>query len=223
MVIWELANEPRGMRNGAAYRRWIAASARLLKSMAPGQLVTTGSEGETPSPRYAGLDLVDDHRSADVDFACFHLWAENWGWVHKGSLERDLPSALERAKRYIRDHVARAAELGKPVLLEELGFPRDGGSYLPGAPATVRDRYFEEIYALVASLMPTTPMCGIMPWAWSGSSRPPRPGEMWRPGDPFVGDPPHEPQGWYSVYDGDAMVNLVARWSPKLVAGGAAS
>jgi mannan endo-1,4-beta-mannosidase len=25
----------------------------------------------------------------------------------------------------------------------------------------------------------------------------------WTQGDDFIGDPPHEPQGWYSVYDKD--------------------
>jgi len=101
-------------------------------------------------------------------------------------------------------------------LLEEFGFPRDGGSFDPRSPTTFRDRYFQEVYALVASLIPTTPMAGIMPWAWAGAQRPPRPGQLWRPGDPFIGDPPHEKQGWYSIYDKDATLKLITAWSPKI-------
>ena len=31
------------------------------------------------------------------------------------------------------------------------------------------------------------------------------------PGDPYLGDPPHEPQGWYSVFDTDASTQAVIR------------
>ena len=216
-VIWELANEPRGMRIGRAFHDWIDATAKLIKTLAPAQLVTTGSEGETNSPFYAGMDLIKDHASPAIDFACFHMWAANWGWVRKGSLARDYPRAVERAQRYMSDHARRAAKLGKPVLLEEFGFPRDGDSDAPDAPTTLRDRYFAEVYAHVASLIPTTPLAGIMPWAFAGDARPPRPGQLWRPGDPFIGDPPHEPQGWYSVYDRDAGTLAVSKeWSARI-------
>lgn len=220
MVVWELANEPRGMRAIGAYRAWIDKTAKLIKSMAPGQLVTTGSEGETPTPSYAGLNVVKDHESPAVDFVCFHMWAENWGWVHKGAVDKGMPKALELAKKYVNDHAARSAEIGKPILLEEFGFPRDHDSFAPDSPTSLRDTYFEEVYALVASLIPTTSLCGIMPWAWAGERRPPRPGQLWKPGDPLVGDPPHEAQGWYSIYDKDTTLKLIARWSPKIVAGG---
>ena len=69
----------------------------------------------------------------------------------------------------------------------------------------------------MASLIPTSPMAGIMPWAWGGAERPPRPGEFWKPGDPFIGDPPHEKQGWYSIYDKDTTLKLIAEWSPKII------
>jgi mannan endo-1,4-beta-mannosidase len=220
MVIWELANEPRGMRAIGAYHEWIDATAKLIKSMAPGQLVTTGSEGQTQTPSYAGLDVVADHQSPAIDFICFHMWAENWGWVHKGSVEREFGKALAFAKKYIDDHAQKAAKVGKPILLEEFGFPRDKDSYVPGSPTTLRDKYFHEAYAQVAALEATTPLCGIMPWAWAGTARPPRPGQFWKPGDPFVGDPPHEEQGWYSIYDTDTTLPLIRDWSHAIVGGG---
>jgi len=220
MIIWELANEPRGMNSIGAYHKWIDTTARLIKSLAPSQLVTTGSEGQTASPRYAGLDVVADHQSAAIDFICFHMWAANWGWVNKDNLAKGYPRALEKAKKYVNEHAAAAAKVGKPILLEEFGFPRDGGSYDPASPVTLRDQYFQETYALVQSLLPTTPMAGVMPWAWAGDSRPPRPGQFWKPGDPFIGDPPHEEQGWYSIFDKDSTLKLITDWSPKMTATG---
>ena len=44
-----------------------------------------------------------------------------------------------------------------------------------------------------------------MPWAWGGEGRPRSPGGYWAAGDDVIGDPPHEPQGWYSVFDADAQ------------------
>jgi mannan endo-1,4-beta-mannosidase len=215
-VIWELANEPRGMSNVPSFHAWIDRTARLIKSLAPGQLCTTGSEGLTPTPRSAGVDPVSDHASPAIDFVCFHMWAENWGWVHGDRISTGYPKAVDLAKRYINKHAELAVKIGKPLLLEEFGFPRDGGSFDPAAPTTYRDQYFQEVYALVQSLIPTTPMAGIMPWAWAGDSRPPRPGDLWKPGDSFIGDPPHEKQGWYSIYDQDLTLKLIAAWSPKI-------
>jgi mannan endo-1,4-beta-mannosidase len=208
-VIWELANEPRGIDNLGPFHDWIDETAGLIKALAPSQLVTTGSEGQTATPFYSGTDIVRDHESPNIDFITFHLWAQNWGWIRPENLERGFPKALELAKRYIHDNASRAAKLGKPLLLEEFGFPRDKGSFDPDSTTVLRDRYFAEIYGLVRSLIPSTTLAGIMPWAWSGDTRPPRPGEFWRRGDPFVGDPPHEQQGWYGIYKTDATLKIV--------------
>ncbi|MES1158219.1 MAG: cellulase family glycosylhydrolase [Haliangium ochraceum] len=216
-VIWELANEPRGINNISAFRSWVDETAGLFKTLAPSQLVTTGSEGQTAAPFYSGTDVVHDHESPNIDFITFHLWAQNWGWVRPESLEKGLPKALELAKKYLTDHASRAAKLGKPLLLEEFGFPRDGGSFDPDSPTTLRDRYFEEIYGQVHSLMATSPMAGIMPWAWSGDTRPPRPGEFWKPGDPFIGDPPHEQQGWYGLYTKDTTLKIIQSHGARAV------
>jgi mannan endo-1,4-beta-mannosidase len=45
--------------------------------------------------------------------------------------------------------------------------------------------------------------------AW-GEGRPVAPfGLWWVPGDPFIGDPPHEQQGWYSIHDSDVSTVAV--------------
>ncbi|MCL2450397.1 MAG: cellulase family glycosylhydrolase, partial [Polyangiaceae bacterium] len=148
-VVWELANEPRGMNHVEAYRGWIDETARLIKSLAPGHLVTTGSEGETSSPEDAGLDVVKDHASPAIDFITCHIWAQNWGWVGPDTLAEDMPAGIDHALRYLRRHAALAATAGKPLLVEEFGFPRDGASFDPRAPTTLRDRYFDAIYRAV--------------------------------------------------------------------------
>lgn len=217
-VIWELANEPRGMNNLRDFHAWIDETAGLFKSLAPSHLCTTGSEGQTASPSNSGTDVERDHESRHIDFITFHLWPQNWSWIRAENLDKGLPKALELSKRYIKDHVARATKVGKPLLLEEFGLARDGGSFDPEAPTTVRDRFYEEVYGLVQSQLATTPLVGIMPWAWSGDARPPRPGDYWKPGDPFLGDPPHEQQGWYGVYNKDTTLKIVRAFGGKTVA-----
>jgi mannan endo-1,4-beta-mannosidase len=34
---------------------------------------------------------------------------------------------------------------------------------------------------------------------------------MWRPGDPFVGDPPQEPQGLNSIFVSDTSTMMIVR------------
>lgn len=41
-------------------------------------------------------------------------------------------------------------------------------------------------------------------------------GGWWKPGDEFIGDPPHELQGWYSVYNNDTTLSLVNKYNGLL-------
>jgi mannan endo-1,4-beta-mannosidase len=34
---------------------------------------------------------------------------------------------------------------------------------------------------------------------------------MWSPGDDLIGDPPHERQGWYSIYNTDLTTHDVIK------------
>ncbi|MEM7510106.1 MAG: hypothetical protein AAF388_04175 [Bacteroidota bacterium] len=78
IMAWELANEPRGILKKKAYRRWIAKTTSLIKSLDPKHLITIGSEGYTPS-RLAGNRFKQDHRIKGIDYATIHIWAQNWG------------------------------------------------------------------------------------------------------------------------------------------------
>lgn len=215
-VVWELANEPRGINNEAAYVAWIHATARLLKQLSPAQLVATGSEGETTKPAEAGLDVIRDHGSEFIDLVTCHVWAQNWGWLNPATMGEDLPRSLQLAKDYIKRHAVLAEQLGKPLILEEFGFPRDGGSFDPGSRVTYRDRYFRAVYEHALSLTEGGGIAGVLPWAWAGSVFPNRPGTDWKPGDTFTGDPPHELSGWYSIYQRDPTTALIAEMSAVL-------
>ena len=48
-------------------------------------------------------------------------------------------------------------------------------------------------------------------WAWNGEARAQHPDAHFRDGDlAYMGDPPHEPQGWYGNFDTDeGMLALV--------------
>ena len=115
---------------------------------------------------------------------------------------------------YLRAHAEKAAQLGKPLVIEEFGIGRDAGSNDPAATTAVRDRYYAEVFGRVYELArrPDLTIAGVNFWAWAGEARPAQPyGGFWHAGLPFVGDPPHEAQGWYSVYDSDQGTLAVVR------------
>jgi len=216
-VIWELCNEARGFDSQTVpFQSWLARAAELVKSLAPAQLVTTGSQGDLGMGQ--GNDVVHDHASSHVDFVTFHLWPSFWdqeGFRPPGDPGRDL----ERAERVIRHHVDLAAKIAKPVILEAFAYARDGIGLEPGTPTTRRDRYFDGVYALCHQLAADTTMAGLLPWAWGGHRRPPRPAEPWRPGDPFTGDALDEPQGRASVYSGDSTLAIIKTWAARSITG----
>jgi len=202
IMAWQLANEPRGMIRSRAYRDWINESAKLIKSIDQNHLVSIGSEGNTPS-QLAGNRFAKDHQFPDIDYMTIHIWIENWGWFDPEEPAQTYDGAKQKAIKYLDDHLLISEQLNKPLVLEEFGIARDQGSYDPSASTEWRDRFYQDILKFVTQKASTTTMAGVNFWAWSGSFRPPTPGGFWRAGDPLLGDPPHEHQGWYGVYDSD--------------------
>ena len=72
----------------------------------------------------------------------------------------------------------------------EFGLARDGGDLSAGAATTISCAECEHAAGKRGR--------GVAVWAWGGEGG--RRSARWR-GDAC---PPHEPQGWYSVYDADA-------------------
>ena len=127
---------------------------------------------------------------------------------------------MANALVYLGDHAAIAQLLGKPVFVEEFGASRDSGTYDPEAGTSYRDRYYRQLFGAAAYLAEAgRPVMGTNVWSWAGEARPPRPGEPGRMGDPLIGDPPHEDQGWYSIYDADTGTQAVlVAHAPRMAA-----
>jgi mannan endo-1,4-beta-mannosidase len=218
IMAWELANEPRALGRVDGYLAWIATTAQRIKSLDPHHLVTIGSEGDTSEPGHSGTEYLRDHALSAIDYGTAHVWVENWGWYDPRDAATTYAPAVARARAYIDSHVARTRALDKPIVFEELGIARDLGSFSPGAPVTVRDRYHAEILGHLHALAQGGAVAGANFWAYAGESRPVPPfGQWWRPGDALVADPPHEPQGWYSIYDSDRSTLAVASHFSRLM------
>jgi mannan endo-1,4-beta-mannosidase len=215
IMSWELANEPRALKNVDAYLVWASTSARLIKALDHNHLVTIGSEGDTSDPNYSGTEYQRDHSFAAIDYGTTHVWVQNWGWYDPLRPAETYDPAVVLAENYIDSHVARTLALGKPIVFEEFGLARDLNNFDPVSPVTMRDRYYAEIFGHFLAFARTDAVAGTNFWAYAGDERPVAPfGLFWRPGDPFVGDPPHEQQGWYSIYNTDtSTLAIVKRFS----------
>jgi mannan endo-1,4-beta-mannosidase len=56
------------------------------------------------------------------------------------------------------------------------------------------------------------PIAGTNFWAWNGEGRAHHADYKFVRGDlSYLGDPPHEPQGWYGVFDTDASTHALIR------------
>ncbi|MBM4250736.1 MAG: mannanase [Deltaproteobacteria bacterium] len=203
IMSWELANEPRGQNHYEAYVRWVTRTASRIKHLDPHHLVTTGSEGLTASPDTTRTKPEIVHAITGIDYLTFHIWIQNFGWYDPRN-PASYEGAIKKALDYVDYHVELAAKLGKPAVFEEFGIARDLGDFTPTASTETRDRYYQTMFdATLQHIRQDHALSGVNFWAWSGEARPVEPGGLWRPGTPYTGDPPHEPQGWYSVYDRD--------------------
>jgi mannan endo-1,4-beta-mannosidase len=96
--------------------------------------------------------------------------------------------------------------------MEEFGLGRDGGVFQVGTPTTARDRYYTLILgSLYDSARVGAPLAGYNLWAWGGEASAQHPDGVWRKGDPFVGDPPQEPQGRNSIFLSDTSTLRIIR------------
>ncbi|MBQ1499093.1 MAG: cellulase family glycosylhydrolase [Sphingomonas sp.] len=224
VMAWQLANEPRpgGSAKAAepllpAYRGWIQGTARLIKALSPRHLVSTGSEGLMGSIQRADVYKAA-HDFPEIDYLTAHVWPLNWGWVDARDIAGTNEASFARVREYLARHVALATELGKPLVIEEFGYPRDGGGYDPESATGFRDLFYKLIYAEVEANPGI--VAGSNFWAWNGEGRPVHGDHRFRQGDTaWLGDPPHEPQGWYGVFDGDASTRAVVQAHARALAG----
>ncbi len=209
IMSWQLANEPRpgsdeaGLPNFGHYKRWIEETATFIKSLAPKQLVSTGSEGAMGSLRDIEL-YAQAHATPAVDYLTFHMWPKNWSWFDIERPQATYSDALAESKAYMLQHIQVAQALNKPTVLSEFGFERDAGDYRLSSGTRYRDRFFRDIFAMIETQAKLgTPMAGSNFWTWGGYGRAQHEDFIWRAGDSVTGDPPQEHQGLNSVFDAD--------------------
>jgi mannan endo-1,4-beta-mannosidase len=200
IMAWQVANEPRPMRPTAsdAYKEWIAETARQLKLIAPNQLVSIGHEGWIGTQDIKLFEEV--HNDKNIDYVTIHIWPKNWGWFESSKMAEQYQAALDKTIEYIDVNGAIAMKLNKPMVIEEFGLPRDRQSFDPKSRTTIRDDFYGNVLGQIRS---KPYIAGANFWAFGGTARPIKNQLFWKAGDEYMGDPPMEEQGLYSVFDTD--------------------
>lgn len=204
IMSWQICNEPRpfAKENKDLFYKWIATTSKLIKSLDKNHLVSTGSEGLYGCEVDENL-CVRVHGNLNVDYMTVHIWPVNWGWASRDRLYEALKNVYVRAGEYLDVHRRMSAKMGKPFVIEEFGYSRDRNLYTVESSTMARDGFYQFIMSqLVDSKRNQGPIAGVNFWGWGGEGRPNS--ETWKAGDDFLCDPPHEPQGWYSVFDSDS-------------------
>lgn len=171
---WQIANEPRAFSddNKERFFAWVARTAKLIKQLDPNHMVSTGSEGEMGCEGDIGL-WRRIHALPEIDYANIHIWPYNWRWISQENVGGDLTAACEKTTEYIRRHAEIARELGKPLVIEEFGYPRDSFAFEPGSPTTARDAYYRHIFEqVIRSAAAGDIVAGCNFWGWGGAARP---------------------------------------------------
>ena len=214
---WQLCNEPRPGGTDEAieaalphYYDWIDTSAAIIREVDPNHMVSLGHEGTQGAN---GREDVVLRAHRDIDYLTAHIWPLNWGWVDGKDLAGTWPAGKALVDEYLATHIRLAVQAGKPLAIEEFGFPRDGELYAPDVPSRFKERYYRTIYAAAEANRTGSggPIAGTNFWAWNGEARARHADYRYRNGDhAYMGDPMHEPQGWYGIFDSDAdMLALI--------------
>ena len=205
IMAWEIINEPRPMQTAAvpAFEGWMQRVAALVKSIDKNHLLTTGSEGDIATNNDMAV-YQRLHADPNIDYLTIHIWPKNWGWFRDTATAKSLPLVLSKATAYVEKHAAVAAQLGKPLVVEEFGLPRDGQVFTTASNTALRDQYYATLFGLMKGTDAAgKALAGYNFWAFGGRARP-VPGQVfWKAGDAYLGDPGGEEQGLNSVFDSD--------------------
>lgn len=215
LMAWELANEPRCFASDSvtkeAFVSWIEAQAKLIKSIDPNHLVTTGSEGKNGCE--GDIELFERiHAIPEIDYACIHIWPFNWAWLGKyvatigeaievngpESVVNSVERACKNTEDYIEEAYTKMQPLGKPIVLEEFGYPRDNYAIEAGSPTTGRDAYYKYVFGIIRE---SGKIAGCNFWSWGGLAQVKH--GNWQMWDDYTGDPAQEEQGLNSIFASD--------------------
>ncbi len=202
-MSWQIANEPRpfSKEGKQAFAEWLRTTARVIHELDTNHLVSTGSEGLYGC--HVDLDLwAEIHGYPEIDYSNIHIWPYNWGWTKADSVVENVDRACERTQQYIDVHYDKG--VGKPIVLEEFGYPRDGMAIALESPTTGRDRYYEYVFSIIRD---SGKINGSNFWGWGGYAQPAH--RTWERGDDYSGDPAQEDQGLNSVFVTDTTTTAI--------------
>lgn len=229
LMAWEIANEPRCFVNDKLHKdkfvEWIDEQSTLIKELDPNHLVTTGSEGQHGCED--DWDLFRRiHELKNIDYACIHIWPNNWGWLGKFNQNYDADKTVvgddpivlrvDTACANTLDYINRSYDImnkiGRPVVLEEFGYPRDRFLFTPGSPTVGRDAYYKYVFSIIRD---SGKIAGCNFWGWGGHANVKH--TIWQRWDDYVCDPAQEEQGLNSVFAVDKSTMDVIKEMTKQI------
>ena len=232
---WQVGNEPRPFARDSvtktAFYEWLCTTATMIKELDPNHMVSTGSEGLHGCESDMAL-FEKIHAHKDFDYLNVHIWPLVWRWVDKDTFADSVCVAARMTEKYLTAHFPSAERVGKPIVLEEFGYPRDGNKDFKGeavkfwdgvsiskeSATTARDEYYSYVFErLVKSCKEGEPLAGVNFWGWGGYATQSEVNEFWKPGDDYCGDPAQEPQGLFSVYATDTTTLELIRKTNEIL------
>ena len=217
IMTWEIGNEPRAFstENIPALEKYILETATLIRAMDKNHLITTGTEGQWGCE--GSMEVFERiHAHPEIDYLTMHIWPKNWSWIDVKNIPGTLETGIKNTNKYMDDHFAVARRLGKPIVLEEFGLPRDFHGYVPSEKTSCRNRYYVNAFEQVFEhCKHNDVLAGCNFWSFGGEGRPAH--LFWEKGDDYVGDPPNEEQGLNSVFSTDSTVPIVKKFNLNLI------
>ncbi|MEL1245404.1 beta-mannanase [Flavobacterium sp. DGU11] len=219
IMAWQVANEPRVFTadNEAAFTKWLNGVVDLIDSLDKNHLICTGSEGKAGSADDIAI-YERTHNNPKIDYLTMHIWPKNWSWYDHTRSAETLQPSITKTIAYINEHIAVAKRLGKPIVLEEFGLPREGESLDRKSPVSARDTFYKAIFdRLALSVKNKEAFAALNFWGFGGSGKNNPANGKWAKGDDFTADPPQEPQGLNSVFSTDtSTLTMVKEYNKKI-------
>ncbi len=220
---WQICNEPRAFSskeqdNKEAFAEWIEASAKLIRSLDPNHMISTGSEGFYGCEWDMAL-CERIHALDEISYINCHVWPYNWKWMRGDNMVADLDRSCANTKEYIDMHIGLGHSINKPVVVEEFGMPRDNMDFHKGSPVVCRDKYYTFVFDLILKDKEQNgPFAGCNFWSWGGFAKTNvEDHEYWAKGDDYTGDPAQEQQGLNSIFFEDrSTLNIIREANRRL-------
>ena len=122
-------------------------------------------------------------------------------------------------EEYINMHLELGRKIGKPVVVEEFGMPRDDMDFHKGSPVSCRDMYYTFVFDLIVKARQSNDVfAGCNFWSWGGYAKTNvEDHEYWAKGDDYTGDPAQEQQGLNSIFvEDESTLNIIRETNNKL-------